>query len=379
MRLIASLGLSILLLAGCTTTPQADGSTRVKVSLGEALGLKPKEAAQPPQTSSPAVGKEGTNGAPSGGAGQVPAAVPQRAPGLKTTRLANIFRDHPYDGTPKTFFPRVAVTVTDWSRSDCWQAVATIWWSKTKSEAVPAFSVCWGQSLGFAVNNAANFRLFMEQMAVEHSGNVRTTGPKPPMLAIPDRQPIGERQQVAFQGFIQQLALDTGWQSGAPTNLWLVGYDAHALAVVPAELEAAPAPGTVQIADGDKPMDRRAKQALEQALTCASAGKSFEAAEAALTRRGWNRDNAAPVRLAQPLKVFGFNVETVEVFRGDCEQRYSSHLPGVSVQEVIKAASLKRGKDGSTYGRLATLGVLTVTTEHGETTLSCSVVQGADC
>lgn len=44
------------------------------------------------------------------------------------------------------------------------------------------FSVCWGKSVGYAVNNAANLHLFMQQMAVEHSGNVRTMGPKPPML-----------------------------------------------------------------------------------------------------------------------------------------------------------------------------------------------------
>jgi hypothetical protein len=38
--------------------------------------------------------------------------------------------------------------------------------------------------VGYAVNNAANLHLFMQQTAVEHSGNVRTVGPKPPMLAI---------------------------------------------------------------------------------------------------------------------------------------------------------------------------------------------------
>ena len=65
----------------------------------------------------------------------------------------------------------MAVTVTDWSRNDCWIGTATIWWSKSKSEPVPAFSVCWGQSVGYAVNNAANLHLFMQQTAVEHSGN----------------------------------------------------------------------------------------------------------------------------------------------------------------------------------------------------------------
>ena len=82
--------------------------------------------------------------------------------------------------------------------------------------------------MGYAVNNAANLHLFMQQMAVEHSGNVRTVGPKPPMLAIP----TGSRSASGSSspsGFIQQLVLDTGWQPGAPTNLWLVGYDANAV------------------------------------------------------------------------------------------------------------------------------------------------------
>lgn len=77
-------------------------------------------------------------------------------PGIRATGLAGVFSKHPYDGTPRTYFPRVAGTVTDWSRNACWIGTATIWWSKSKSEPVPAFSVCWGQSVGYAVNNAAN-------------------------------------------------------------------------------------------------------------------------------------------------------------------------------------------------------------------------------
>jgi len=202
-------------LTGCVTAQtQADGSTKVHLSLGGAAKVSPDNAA-------PAI-------TPATEVRPAAATSPVSGPGIRTTTLAGVFSKHPYDGTPKTYFPRVAVTVTDWSRSDCWIGRATIWWSKSKSESVPAFTVCWGQSVGYAVNNAANLHLFMQQMAVEHSGNVRTTGPKPPMLVIPDRQPISERQQLAFQGFIQQLLIDTGWQPGAPTNLWLVGYDANA-------------------------------------------------------------------------------------------------------------------------------------------------------
>ena len=116
-------------------------------------------------------------------------------------------------------------------------------------------------------------------MAVEHSGNVRSTGPKPPMLAIPDRQPINGNQQLAFQGFIQQLVLDTGWQPGAPTNMWLVGYDVNGGAT--AKAVAAVATST------SKPMDGKSKQLLEQALGCNGVVKSFDVAESALKQAGW--------------------------------------------------------------------------------------------
>ena len=213
-RMLAGLAV-VMTVTGCVTTQlQADGSTKVHLSLGGVSKASQGNVAPPPTTE--------TRPAVVANQAKPDQIAPPGAPGIRATALAGLFSKHPFDGTPKTYFPRAAVTVTDWSRSDCWIGTATIWWSKTKSEAVPAFSVCWGQSVGYAVNNAANLHLFMQQMAVEHSGNVRTVGPKPPMLAIPDRQPISERQQLAFQGFVQQLVLDTGWQPGAPTNLWLV-------------------------------------------------------------------------------------------------------------------------------------------------------------
>lgn len=174
--------------------------------------------------------EQGTAADPSSGAvsangGTQPGQPANLAPSIKQTALAGIFAKYPYDGTPKTYFPRVAVTVTDWSRNDCWTAVATLWNTKSKSESIPPFSVCWGKGLGFAVNNAANLHLFMQQSAVETSGNVRSIGPKPPMLAIPNQTPMRESQQENFTGFIQQLVLETGWQPGAPTNMWLVAFD----------------------------------------------------------------------------------------------------------------------------------------------------------
>lgn len=348
-------------LGGCVTTqPQTDGSTKVRFSLGASseVSLASEPSAQvltPKVRSAPATEQPMT----------APSAFVS-FPSIRATALAGVFSKHPYDGTPKTYFPRVAVTVTDWSRSDCWIGTATIWRSKTKSEAVPAFSVCWGQSVGYAVNNAANLHLFMQQTAVEHSGNVRTVGPKPPMLAIPDRQPISERQQLAFQGFIQQLVLDTGWQPGAPTNLWLVGYDANV--VIKPTVPPASSNGALL------PVDAKTKAQLEQALSCTAIGPRFELSESPLKQSGWNpHQGVTPVTLAEPVKVYGFSVRKVAVSRDGGEQTYRSYLPGLTVQQLAKSGSLKLGKDGKTYGRLTKVGVLSAGMDGSEATLTCTV------
>lgn len=357
-QLLGSLAV-VTVMTGCVTTqPQADGSTKVHLSLGGVSKANPDNTTPSPAPEArPAVVANQAKSGPS---------FPGNVAGIRATALAGVFSKHTYDGTPKTYFPRVAVTVTDWSRNDCWIGTATIWWSKRKSEAVPAFSVCWGQSLGYAVNNAANLHLFMQQSAVEHSGNVRSIGPKPPMLAIPDRQPISERQQLAFQGFVQQLVLDTGWQPGAPTNLWLVGYDANAAT----KAGATPASSTV----ARQPADAKAKTQLEQALACSAIGQRFDLAESMLKQTGWNPDQGVtPVTLAEPVKVFGVSVRKVAVSRDGGEQTYRSYLPGLTVQQLAKSASLKLGKDGKTYGRLTKVGVLSASMEGGEATLTCTV------
>lgn len=350
---------AILALTACVTTqPQPDGSTKVRLSLGNPIKASPD--ATPSNiglASKPAATIEQAKSDRSN---------PVNMPGIRTTTMAGIFAKHPFDGTPKTYFPRAAVTVTDWSRNDCWAATATIWWNKNKSESVPVFSVCWGQSLGYAVNNAANLHLFMQQMAVEHSGNVRNTGPKPPMLAIPDRQPISERQQLAFQGFVQQLVLDTAWQPGAPTNLWLVGYDTNAAVIAPA----------VRSTSNEMPqsIDAKAKAQLAQALSCITIDKHFDQAESALQKVGWRQDQAiTPVLLPEPVKVYGFSARKIAIARDGFEHTYRIFLPGVSLQQVVKSASLRLGKDGKTYGRITKLGVLAVGSENGETTLTCTV------
>lgn len=353
-------GLAVVMaLTGCVTTqPQADGSTKVHLFLGGVSKASQGNTAPLPATEArPAVVANQA---------RPDLSATASAPGIRATALVGVFSKHPYDGTPKTYFPRVAVTVMDWSRNDCWIGTATIWWSKSKSEAVPAFTVCWGQSVGYAVNNAANLHLFMQQTAVDHSGNVRTVGPKPPMLAIPDRQPIRDRQQLAFQGFVQQLVLDTGWQPGAPTNLWLVGYDANAA--------IKPTMPPVSRNGASQPVGAKTKAQLEQALGCTAIGPRFELAESMLKQSGWNPDQGVtPVTLAEPVKVYGFSVRKVAVSRDGGEQTYRSYLPGLTVHQLAKSASLRLGKDGKTYGRLTKVGVLSAGMEGGEATLTCTV------
>jgi len=226
-----TLGALFVTLAGCVTTkPQSDGSTKVTLSLADALGL-------PKAKPVPAVAPSTDQKASSPAANVLP--VLPLAGSIQKTNLAGIFQKHPWDGSIGAVFPRVAVTITDWSRNDCWTAQATLWSSAKKSEKIPPFSACWGTSLGFSVNNAANLHLFMQQSSMEHSGNIRSAGPKPPMIAVPDRAPLRENQQQNYHGFIQQFALDTGWQAGPSTNVWIVGFDANA-AALPASAPIAP-------------------------------------------------------------------------------------------------------------------------------------------
>ena len=189
-----------------------------------AMGAREKPAVSKGQPDAAGNTAGATTAGAAAGQAEPAKAAPSGTP-IKQTALAGLFAKNPYDGTPKSYFPRVALTITDWSRGDCWTAVAVIWHSKSKSENVPPFSVCWNTSLGFALNNAANLHLFMEQSAIEHSGNVRSIGPKPPMMAVPMQTPLDERSQQSYQSFIEQIVVDTGWQAGAPTNFWLVGFD----------------------------------------------------------------------------------------------------------------------------------------------------------
>lgn len=208
--------LLIITISGCVTTQERpDGSTQVKLHFGLT-----DQAADASKSNGNSISPQKTTET------NLPQSTPSLTP-LLSTKLAALFMKYPYDGTTKSQYPRVALTITDWSRSDCWAARAKIWWSVSKSEAVEPFSVCFGkQSLGFAMNSAVNLHLFMEQTNLQHTGNVRTEGPKPPMFAVPDQHPINiDRVGTEFNGFIQQVIAETGWQGGAPTNFWIVSYD----------------------------------------------------------------------------------------------------------------------------------------------------------
>lgn len=232
--------------------------------------------------------KPGNTAATQDAAGAATAASANAAPGkalpasIRTTPLAGLFTKYPYDGTAKSNYPRVAITLTDWSRSDCWVAQATIWKSKTKSEPVAPFSVCVNGSFGFALNNAANLHLFQEQSAMEHSGNIRSTGPKPPMMATPMQLPFGESKYSTYHSFIQQLVVDTGWQPGAPTNIWLVGFGADSAMKAGASDEresAADSPAAAPAAVGQAVVGAQCKAAnfTQETYNRIQVGMTFDA------------------------------------------------------------------------------------------------------
>lgn len=157
-----------------------------------------------------------------------PAAAAQRiascsSPPLSSSVLAGLFEK----GANKSSFPRVAITVTNWASSDCWEATAKLWSSATKSQTVGTFSVPLKHTLASATNGAVNYQLFMRQITTSGTGNVRTDGPQPPMLAYPSPDPFGTSQYSKSQdgvAFIREVVQATGWQPGATTNLWVVRF-----------------------------------------------------------------------------------------------------------------------------------------------------------
>ncbi len=200
-----------IILAGCTVTQNPDGSQRVNISI-------PSLTQPAPATSSAQQN------------GLVPATPRAVAPqsrvsgnSISNTKLANIYRQHPWDGSDKPYFPRIAITVKQFNSGSCWVSDAVIWWSQSKSEKVSDFSVCPNNSLGAAINGAAGVHIFMGQsQPFNHTGNVRSTGPKPPQYAISMSEPTPE----GFVEFTQQLLADTGWQAGpSEVTMWIVGFN----------------------------------------------------------------------------------------------------------------------------------------------------------
>jgi hypothetical protein len=211
MKLLTLSFLSALILSGCTATPNKDGSTTVKLN----IPMLSQSAIQPQPNPQSAVTQSTTS--------KNTTIVTTLGTPIAQTNLAGVFSKHPWDGSAKSYFPKVAIIVTDFSHADCWLADAVIWWSATKSENVNNFSVCAHKSLGVAINGAAVLHTFMGQSQIfNHTGNLRTNGPKPPQFAIS----TSEQRPQGFVDFAQQLITETGWQAGPPeVSMWIVNFN----------------------------------------------------------------------------------------------------------------------------------------------------------
>lgn len=122
--------------------------------------------------------------------------------------------------------------------------------------------------------------------------------------------------------------------------------------------------------------ETKGRLALQHALACVSAGRGFAAAESELSKAGWRDGPAAaatPVLLPKDVSVFGLKVRAATVSRAEGTDVYRSHLGDATPLQVIKAARLKRGKDGVSYSRPGALGVLSLDSDKGEVTLTCTV------
>lgn len=180
-------------------------------------------------------------------------------PMLSGTKLNRLFLEHPYDGSAASEWPRVSIRVIDWSRSDCWVASAVIWWSDQQHEAVPPHKVCPSGSLRAAMDGAVGLHHFFGKGAIDHTGNVRTDGPRPPMFAVPKQTPLPYAAEQAFPEFIQQWIAETGWQTGtSEMQVWVVGFgpSSEFLQSSPSrggsQYGSTPAPQTVSTTQADK-------------------------------------------------------------------------------------------------------------------------------
>ena len=202
--------------------------------------------------------------------------------------------------------------------------------------------------------------MFMGQTSLEQSGNVRSEGPKPPMIATPDNHPMNiDRQQSAFVPYLQQLIAETGWKGGAPTNFWIVGYKAQPVAIKEDAKSQA-------IGDWSK-----AAPLLRAAIECREPLPSIKSLQSVLrqTNGSLTGDHVFP----EPLTVFGtIKVKAVTIFQGteDEGSSFTVKPDGLTVAEIAKAARLK--KDSGRYVRMVKGGMIELNeTRPGEINLNC--------
>lgn len=148
-------------------------------------------------------------------------------PSITSTPLVDFFRNNPWDGRAQPAYPIVAVTIRDWSDSQCYSATAVIWHNARKSESVPEFRACSdreGASIAQARDNGFRREMFERQIATSnHTGNVRSTGPKPPISGTP-RDPMFMNKRGMGE-FIANLVTVTGWNFGGGVRFWITGYE----------------------------------------------------------------------------------------------------------------------------------------------------------
>ncbi|MFT3849820.1 MAG: hypothetical protein QM739_14460 [Propionivibrio sp.] len=280
---------------------------------------------------------------------------------MATTSLAGFFIKHPFDGTARTYFPRVALTITDWSRDDCWIARAKVWWSSKKSENVPPFSVCFDeQNLEFDARTLADLEIFRRQISIQTTGNVRTEGPTPPMMAAVDQHPMNiTRAQSTFPHFLRQVIAETVWKGGAPTNFWVVGYDSKAAASSAGKAATSPISAT-QRRDIEKGLSCQMTPTLDASLKAAAIPVTGD-----------------PAPAPDGLSVFGLPADKVAFNRESGEVVHTAYfIPGVSLQKVAAAAKLRADK--GIYSRQVSVekgvrGVLTASMQNGSPVLQCAI------
>ncbi|MCL2523398.1 MAG: hypothetical protein FWF20_04865 [Betaproteobacteria bacterium] len=117
-------------------------------------------------------------------------------------------------------------------------------------------------------------------------------------------------------------------------------------------------------------MSAKTRKQLEQVLECKPFSAKLDKDGQALFDKLWAANKA--VQLPEPITVFGLSTSKVEFSQDGDVSMSRSYLPGIGLQQAIKAAGLKADKNGN-YSRRTKVGDLTASVENGETTLDCMV------